>query len=123
MSVECCAVGVLRARVAVSVECCAVGVLRARVAVSVECCAVGMLRARVAAARKDTCSREVLRHDSIKDCVKLTRVRDHFICKSHRCHCRKINNIELTYKYSYGYYIKCIYNYIYVYNYIYILYV
>ncbi|KAK2187589.1 hypothetical protein NP493_161g04012 [Ridgeia piscesae] len=45
-------------------------------------CAVGcvcVLRARVAAARKDTCSREVLRHDTIKDCVKLTRVRDHFI--------------------------------------------
>ena len=89
-------------------------------------CAVGVLRARVAAARKDTCSREVLRHDTIKDCVKLTRVRDHFICKSHRCHCHKINNIELTYKCScYAYYMKYIYNdiYIYLYIYIYILYV
>ncbi|KAI0242828.1 DNA-directed RNA polymerases I and III subunit RPAC1 [Lamellibrachia satsuma] len=39
----------------------------------------GVSRARVTAARKDTCSREVLRHEDLKDCVKLTRVRDHFI--------------------------------------------
>lgn len=30
--------------------------------------------------RLDTCSREVLRHDDLKNLVKLGRVRDHFIC-------------------------------------------
>jgi len=35
--------------------------------------------ARVANCRRDTCSREVLRHPDLKDCVKLTRVKDHFI--------------------------------------------
>ncbi|XP_062375973.1 DNA-directed RNA polymerases I and III subunit RPAC1 [Sardina pilchardus] len=35
--------------------------------------------ARVANSRQDTCSREVLRHDDLKDLVKLGRVRDHFI--------------------------------------------
>merc|ERR1712227_33204 len=35
--------------------------------------------ARVANARIDTCSREVLRHDDLKDLVSLNRVRDHFI--------------------------------------------
>ncbi|KAK3092535.1 hypothetical protein FSP39_004078 [Pinctada imbricata] len=35
--------------------------------------------ARVANARKDTCSREVLRHDDLKDLVKLSRIRNHFI--------------------------------------------
>ncbi|XP_068183928.1 DNA-directed RNA polymerases I and III subunit RPAC1 [Antennarius striatus] len=35
--------------------------------------------ARVANSRLDTCSREVLRHDDLKNLVKLGRVRDHFI--------------------------------------------
>ncbi|XP_074650733.1 DNA-directed RNA polymerases I and III subunit RPAC1-like [Tubulanus polymorphus] len=35
--------------------------------------------AKVIDARRDVCSREVLRHDDLKDCVKLHRVRDHFI--------------------------------------------
>ncbi|XP_052767078.1 DNA-directed RNA polymerases I and III subunit RPAC1-like [Mya arenaria] len=39
----------------------------------------GEKKARVAHPRKDTCSREVMRHDDLKDCVKLCRVRDHFI--------------------------------------------
>ena len=34
-------------------------------------------------ARKDTCSREVLRHEDLKELVKLERIRDHFICKIH----------------------------------------
>ena len=41
----------------------------------------GKKKARVAHPRKDTCSREVFRHDDLKDLVKLSRVRDHFICK------------------------------------------
>lgn len=36
--------------------------------------------AKVVNSRLDTCSREVLRHDDLKDLVKLGRVRDHFIC-------------------------------------------
>lgn len=36
--------------------------------------------ARVANARKDMCSRNVFRHDDLKDAVKLQRVRDHYIC-------------------------------------------
>jgi len=35
--------------------------------------------ARVANCRRDTCSREVLRHSDLKDCVELARVKDHFI--------------------------------------------
>lgn len=35
--------------------------------------------ARVANARVDSCNRNVLRHDQLKDCVRLSRVRDHFI--------------------------------------------
>jgi len=35
--------------------------------------------ARVGRCRKDTCSREVLRHEDLKDCVELTRIKDHFI--------------------------------------------
>ncbi|KAG5266644.1 hypothetical protein AALO_G00234540 [Alosa alosa] len=35
--------------------------------------------AKVANSRQDTCSREVLRHDDLKNLVKLGRVRDHFI--------------------------------------------
>ncbi len=42
---------------------------------------LGRRVAKVVNARKDTCSREVLRHDDLKQCVKLSRVRDHFICK------------------------------------------
>uniref|UniRef100_A0A674N5E2 DNA-directed RNA polymerases I and III subunit RPAC1 n=1 Tax=Takifugu rubripes TaxID=31033 RepID=A0A674N5E2_TAKRU len=36
--------------------------------------------AKVANSRLDTCSREVLRHDDLKNVVKLGRHRDHFIC-------------------------------------------
>ena len=39
----------------------------------------GKKRARVVNARKDTCSREVLRHEDLKELVKLERIRDHFI--------------------------------------------
>lgn len=31
--------------------------------------------------RKDNCSREVLRHEDLKDLVELSRIRDYFICK------------------------------------------
>ncbi len=41
----------------------------------------GGKRAVVRNPRRDTCSREVLRHDDLKDLVRLNRVRDHFICK------------------------------------------
>ena len=41
----------------------------------------GEKKARVAHPRKDTCSREVLRHDDLRDLVKLTRVKSHFICE------------------------------------------
>lgn len=37
--------------------------------------------AKVVNPRRDTCSREVFRHDDLKDCVQLSRVRDHFICE------------------------------------------
>lgn len=36
--------------------------------------------AKVVNSRLDTCSREVLRHEDLKDAVKLGRHRDHFIC-------------------------------------------
>ena len=39
----------------------------------------GRKEARVVDARKDTCSREVLRHSHLKDLVKLGKIRDHFI--------------------------------------------
>jgi len=39
----------------------------------------GENQAVVRDARKDTCSREVLRHPDLKDSVKLSKVRDHFI--------------------------------------------
>ncbi|XP_063957877.1 DNA-directed RNA polymerases I and III subunit RPAC1-like [Lytechinus pictus] len=39
----------------------------------------GVPVAVVACPRKDTCSREVFSHDDLKDCVKLNRIRDHFI--------------------------------------------
>jgi len=35
--------------------------------------------AHVANCRRDTCSREVLRHSDLKECVELTRVKHHFI--------------------------------------------
>lgn len=35
----------------------------------------------IANPRLDTVSREVLRHDEFKDRVRLSRIRDHFICK------------------------------------------
>lgn len=37
--------------------------------------------ARVANARLDTFSREVFRHEGLKNLVRLARVRNHFICK------------------------------------------
>ncbi|XP_076354046.1 RNA polymerase I and III subunit C [Tachypleus tridentatus] len=43
-------------------------------------CSDGRRVAKVKNARKDTCSRNVFRHDDLKDSVKLTRVKDHFIC-------------------------------------------
>ena len=42
----------------------------------------GVKTAKVVNARKDTVSREVLRHEKFNGKVRLTRVRDHFICKS-----------------------------------------
>jgi len=39
----------------------------------------GENQAVVRDARKDTCSREVLRHPDLKDSVKLSKIRDHFI--------------------------------------------
>ena len=42
---------------------------------------LGQKVARVANARKDTCNREVFRHQELKDIVKIKRVRNHFICK------------------------------------------
>ena len=41
----------------------------------------GVRRARIANPRRDTVSREVLRHKEFQDIVQLSRVRDHFICK------------------------------------------
>jgi hypothetical protein len=40
----------------------------------------GVVEARVKNARYDSCSRNVFRHDDLKDCVQLGRVPDHFIC-------------------------------------------
>ena len=51
----------------------------------------GVKTAKVVNPRKDTVSREVLRHDKFVDKVRLTRVRDHFICKS-----KKKKNEEST---------------------------
>ncbi|KAJ2896957.1 DNA-directed RNA polymerase core subunit rpc40, partial [Coemansia aciculifera] len=39
----------------------------------------GVRKAKVVNARKDTVSREVLRHKEFSDKVRLTRMRDHFI--------------------------------------------
>ena len=44
-------------------------------------CFAGEQVARVANARLDKASREVLRHDDLKDLVELRRVKDHFICE------------------------------------------
>lgn len=41
----------------------------------------GEIMAKVVNPRKDTVSREVLRHKEFENKVRLTRVRDHFICK------------------------------------------
>lgn len=43
---------------------------------------VGRKVAKVVNSRLDTCSREVLRHEDLKNTVKIRRLRDHFICKS-----------------------------------------
>ena len=45
---------------------------------------LGKKVARVANPRLDSCSREVFRHEELKDCVRLSRVREHFICE-HKC--------------------------------------
>ncbi|KAK2547672.1 DNA-directed RNA polymerases I and III subunit RPAC1 [Acropora cervicornis] len=39
----------------------------------------GVRKAVVANPRRDTCSREVFRHEDLKDRVKMSRIRDHFI--------------------------------------------
>lgn len=41
----------------------------------------GIAEAKVKDARNDSCSRNVFRHDDLKNCVQLERVPDHFICK------------------------------------------
>lgn len=41
----------------------------------------GVMQAEVDDVRKDTVTREVLRHEEFKDKVLLQRVRDHFLCK------------------------------------------
>lgn len=41
----------------------------------------GTMEAKVTNPRKDTVSREVLRHKEFEDKVRLTRIRDHFICE------------------------------------------
>lgn len=42
---------------------------------------LGKKVAKVANARLDTFSRELFRHDDLKDLVRLARVRDHYICE------------------------------------------
>lgn len=42
---------------------------------------LGRKRATVLDARYDSCSRNVYRHDDLKDSVKMARVKDHFICE------------------------------------------
>lgn len=37
--------------------------------------------ARVKNARYDSCARNVFRYDQLKNCVELSRIKDHFICK------------------------------------------
>ena len=46
----------------------------------------GKRRARVANPRLDSCSREVLQHEDLKDSVKLSRIREHFICEYTHTH-------------------------------------
>lgn len=45
------------------------------------CCIdfAGKREARVSNARADMCSRNVLRHDDLKDKVELSKIKDHFI--------------------------------------------
>lgn len=45
-------------------------------------CFAGKKVAKVVNSRLDTCSREVLRHEDLKNSVRIRRLRDHFICKS-----------------------------------------
>ncbi|KAI7885480.1 DNA-directed RNA polymerase [Mucor mucedo] len=52
----------------------------------------GVKTAKVVNARKDTVSREVLRHEKFDNKVRLTRVRDHFICKFYICVCCCVGN-------------------------------
>lgn len=52
----------------------------------------GVKTAKVVNARKDTVSREVLRHEKFDNKVRLTRVRDHFICKLYICVCCCVGN-------------------------------
>ena len=47
--------------------------------IDVFCNKKGKKEARVVDPRKDSCSREILRHPTLKDLVKLGRVRDHYI--------------------------------------------
>lgn len=74
---------------------------------------IGKKRAKVANARKDTCSREVFRHEELKDLVKLERVRDHFICKFLNCSCFFYSFIPLS-KNSFFSKRVGLYNYLYV---------
>lgn len=37
--------------------------------------------ARVKNARYDSCARNIYRYDHLKNCVELSRMKDHFICK------------------------------------------
>jgi len=41
----------------------------------------GEKRAVVIDARYDACSRNVFRHEDLKDAVRISRARNHFICK------------------------------------------
>lgn len=51
--------------------------------IEVEQDASGQKSVRVANPRKDTLSREILRHAELRDLVTLGRQRDHYICESH----------------------------------------
>jgi hypothetical protein len=54
----------------------------------------GKKKARVLDARYDTCSRNVYRYEDLKDAVKMSRVKDHFICK----YCIQAPCCEMHYK-------------------------
>lgn len=45
--------------------------------------------ARVKNARYDTCTRNVYCYEQLKNCVELTRIPNHFICKYESRNCRK----------------------------------